>query len=110
MRDPCRTLLLVLLMLGSAACTSSFGEGVRQYDHGRYPEALEQLRQTETEARAFRERDRARYALYRGLTHLALGNRSATMYWLAQVKRAVEANPTLLGDFDSGRLTSAWSH
>ncbi len=94
----------------ASGCTGSFGAGVRDYDHGRYPEAIEQLRDVERDALGWHGCDRARYALYRGLTHLALGDRPETIRWLGEAKRAVDANPTLLSDEDAGRLGSAWAH
>ena len=102
--------VVLVLALYTGGCTGSFGAGVRDYDHGRYPEAIEQLRDSERAAAHWQGRDRARYALYRGLTHLALGNRPATLFWLGEAKRAVDANPTLLSDEDTGRLASAWAH
>jgi hypothetical protein len=98
------------LLFAAAGCCGSFGAGVHDYDHGRYPEAIDELRQAEPCASSWQGRDRARYALYRGLTHLALGDRPATLRWLGEVKRAVDANPTLLSDEDNGRLASAWAH
>src|SRR5256885_16251882 len=95
--------------LAGSGCASSFGAGVRDYDHGRYPEAIEELRVVECDAASWRPKARARYALYRGLTHLALGDRPATVRWLAEVKRALDQNPTLLSSEDAGRLTSARS-
>jgi hypothetical protein len=94
----------------TGACSGSFGAGVRAYDHGRYPEALEELRSAERDAVRARGRDRVRYALYRGLTHLALGDREGTRRWLGEAKRAADQSPTLLSDEDAGRLASAWSH
>ncbi len=101
---------VLLAVLATSGCAGSFGAGVRDYDHGRYPEALEELRTAECDAQAWRSHDRARYALYRGLTHLALGARPAAVYWLTQAKRAADESPTLLSDEDAGRLASAWSH
>jgi len=102
--------VVLALALYTGGCTGSFGAGIRDYDHGRYPEAIEQLREAERTATHWRGRDRARYALYRGLTHLALGDRPATLLWLGEAKRAIDANPTLLSDEDTGRLASAWAH
>jgi hypothetical protein len=96
--------------LGAAGCTGSFGAGVREYDHGRYPEAMAHLRDAEEGASELRGESRARYALYRGLTHLALGDRPGTLRWLGEARQAVEARPTLLDDDDLGRLSSAWAH
>ncbi len=97
-------------MLTCFACASSFGEGVRDYDHARYPEALEELQTVECDATGWSPHARARYALYRGLTHLALGARPAAVYWLSQAKRAADQSPTMFSSEDAGRLASAWSH
>jgi hypothetical protein len=103
-------ILAAIWALSATGCFGSFGAGVRDYDHGRYPEAIDELRQAERGAAGWRGGNRARYALYRGLTHLALGDRQATLRWLGEAKRAVDANPTLLSDEDTGRLMSAWAH
>src|SRR3954468_22782993 len=81
-----------------SACAGPFAEGMRDYDHGRYPQALDELRDVETDSLQWRERERVRYALYRGLTHLALGDRAATWRWLDEVHRASLQNPKLLSD------------
>lgn len=101
---------LTMVLLGACGCAGSFGAGVHEYDHGRYPEALEYFREAEQDAAALHGRRRARYALYRGLAHLALGDRIATLRWLREARRAVQAEPTLLGDDELGRLSSAWAH
>jgi hypothetical protein len=97
-------------VLGSAGCSSTFGAGVRAYDHGRYPEALDELRAAESDVASWAARSRARYALYRGLTYLALGARPAAVFWLGEAKRAHDADPMLLSGEDTGRLASAWAH
>jgi hypothetical protein len=102
--------LALVAGLLSGGCARSFGGGVHEYDHGRYPEAIERLREAEPDAAALGGKGRARYALYRGLTHLALGDRPGTLRWLGEARHAVEAEPTLLGDDDLGRLSAAWAH
>jgi len=99
-----------LALAGASGCAGSFGAGVHEYDHGRYPEALEHFREAEQDAAALHGARRARYALYRGLAHLALGDRMATLRWLREARSAVQAEPTILGDDDLGRLSSAWAH
>jgi hypothetical protein len=100
----------LVVVLASAGCGGSFGAGVRDYDHGRYPEALEELRSVECDAATWSSASRARYALYRGLTLLALGARPAAVHWLGEAKRALDEEPMLLSDGDAGRLASAWAH
>ena len=99
-----------LLLVTCSACGGSFGAAVRDYDHARYPEALEELRVVECDAPALSPYARTRYALYRGLTHLALGAHPAARRWLAEAKRALDENPILLSSEDTGRLAAAWSH
>src|SRR5882672_9906050 len=100
----------LLLAMTVCACATPLSAGLDHYDHARYPEALEALSTSERSAIALRGRSRARYALYRGLTHLALGDREATLHWLGEAKRAADADPRLLSDEDAGRLASAWAH
>jgi hypothetical protein len=96
--------------VGAMGCGGPFASGVRAYEHGRYSEAVEELREAEPDAATLGDRARARYALYRGLAHLALGDHAATRRWLGEARTAVLAAPTLLGDDDLGRLSAAWAH
>jgi hypothetical protein len=102
--------LALVLGLFVGGCQGAFGSAVQAYDHGLYPDALAQLRALEQDARTFGTRDRARYALYRGLAHLALGDRDRAVPWLARAREAALAGPVLLSDDDMGRLTAAWTH
>jgi hypothetical protein len=110
MLRPIGLVIGLAVALGSSACSGTFGAGVRDYDHGRYPEALDELRTVECDASGWSAGARARYALYRGLTHLALGARPAAVHWLREAKRAADESPTLLSSEDMGRLASAWAH
>jgi len=110
MARPYGQILGWFVALVCSACAGSFGVGVRDYDHGRYPEALDELREVECDASGWPPRARARYALYRGLTHLALGARPAAVYWLGEAKRAADQSPTMFSDEEEGRLASAWAH
>jgi hypothetical protein len=85
-------------------------DGVTLYDHARYPEALESLREAERDLAAYDGAERARYALYRGLVHLALGDPRSTCRWLSEAKAAYDANPLIFDDDDAGRLASALAH
>lgn len=105
-----RSALLALITLPLLACSSSFGKGIAHYDRAEYPQALEELAAAEGELPTYSHRERARYALYRGLTHFALGNRELALPWLEEAKRAYEADPSLLSDEEAGKLGSAWAH
>lgn len=93
-----------------AGCAGSFGGGIAQYDHAEYPQALESFAAIERDAADWSPTERARYALYRGLTHLALGDFRATARWLGEAKRAYDADPEVFSNEDAGRLASAWAH
>jgi hypothetical protein len=71
---------------------------------------MEELRAVESDACRWDPSDAARYALYRGLTHLALGDIAATRNWFDRVRRALDGDPTLLTGDDAGRLASASAH
>lgn len=75
---------------------------------GRYAEADSELRALETQFEQLGAPERAEYALYRGLTCLALGDARRAAAWLGAVKEAVDREPKLLSDSERGRLFSAW--
>jgi hypothetical protein len=92
------------------ACSAAAHDAIHTYDQARYPEALERLRSTESLATRWEPRDRARYALYRGLTHLALGDRRDTARWLEEARRAWNRDPTVFSDDERSRLAAALAH
>ena len=96
-------------LVWSTSCASSaFGRAVDHYASGRYPESLALLREAEPEQRAWPPARRLRYALYRGLAELAVGNARSALHWLSVVKRMDALNPELLAVSDRGRLDAAW--
>jgi len=105
-----RSALLALFALALFACTSSLGRGIAHYDRAEYPQALEHLVALEGELSTLSAPERARYALYRGLTHFALGNAALAKPWLEEAKRAYEADPGVFSDQEAGQLASAWAH
>ena len=111
---PARLAWWLVLALAAAVvatgCAPSLAPAVRAYEHGRYPEALDELRALERTAHGWDRADAVRYALYRGLAHLALGHRKATLHWLDAVKRARDLEPGVLSSDDACRLASAWAH
>jgi hypothetical protein len=105
-----RFTLAAACLLWAAGCAPSLGGAVRAYEHGRYPEALEELRAVETDAAHGSPSDAARYALYRGLAHLALGNLAAARLWFGVVNQGLARDPALVSRDDAGRLASARAH
>lgn len=103
-------LLPWLPLLGCLAfgCGSSLAPALEEFEAGRLPQALGELRRLEPGLSAEGEADRARYGLYRGLTELALGDVLAADRWLGPVKRALDQNPRLLDASERGRLLAAW--
>jgi hypothetical protein len=83
---------------------------VRAYEHARYPEALDELRATECAAAGWGKREAARYALYRGLSHWALGDLRATHWWLDRATHAIAVDPALLSGDETARHASALAH
>lgn len=105
-----RWLVLVGVAGVSSACMGPLQQGACEYEHGRYPQALEALHDAERHVVGWSVRDRARYALYRGLVHLALGDCRASLRWLAIARRAQDADAMLLSDDERNHLASAWAH
>lgn len=101
MRTGC--LALSLLLFG---CGSAVGAGVEAYEQARYPDAARSFAQVRA---AELDRDeRARYQLYTGLNHLALGNLELAVAQLTSARRALERDPRVLCPEDQARLFAAW--
>ncbi len=97
-----------LLPLVVGGCSGPLSPAMNEFEQARYPEAVRQFRRIQPEFAGWSPRRRARYALYRGLTHLSLGEARAANYWLGYVKALEERDPALLDAADQGRLSSAW--
>ena len=95
---------LPLAILLVAACGSVLADAKSDFKRGRYGEAREALVRVEPESRTWDERRRAEYALYRGLTHGALGDRQAAGVWLKEAKVLEDAQPGTLSEDDRARL------
>lgn len=102
--------LVCLLASSMVACSSSFQKGLGHYERAEYPQALERFTAIEDDVEGWSPRDRAHYALYRGLTHFALGNRALARQWLTQAKAAQDADGDVFTDTDAGKLGSALAH
>lgn len=84
------------------------GRAIDAFETTRYPEALEALEQMETPQWRDGGSGRARYALYRGLAHLAVGEAPDAARWLARAQSEVQRAPEALSPLDRSRLETAW--
>jgi hypothetical protein len=73
---------------------------------GRFPDAAAEFRRLAPDGLGGSEL--FQYALYRGLTHLALGDAAPAERWLCVAKRLWEQSPALASPEDEGRLMAAW--
>lgn len=101
-----RTRLVALAALLFFGCSSPLTEARTSFDEARYPDAAAEFRALRPEGLDATEL--FQYALYRGLTHLALGDARPAQRWLGLAKRLAEASPGLATRDDSGRLLAAW--
>ena len=75
----------VFALMSSAllgGCASSVQRGAEFYMQRRYIDAAQVFEHTEPQLSAWEDAERAEYALYRGATFLALGNREEARLWL----------------------------
>ncbi|HVY26628.1 MAG TPA: hypothetical protein VHB79_08735 [Polyangiaceae bacterium] len=99
----CRLVVLLTLIFG---CSSPLTEARTSFDEARFPDAAAEFRRLSPEGLAPEEL--FQYALYRGLTHLALGDAKPAERWLCLAKRLGEASPGVASREDEGRLLAAW--
>lgn len=99
---------LALLLFLLSACGGAYRDAVNAFDEGRYPDAVGSFRRAEVDFPRWSEPKRVRYALYRGLTHLAVGDARETDRWLRYAKAAADRNPQLFSSAEHGRLLAAW--
>jgi tetratricopeptide (TPR) repeat protein len=102
---PLAVILLALPLL--AACGGALAEGESQFKKGRYPEAKQTFASIEAQSRSYGDGPRAEYALYRGLTLSALGDRAQAGVWLREAKAIADTNPGSLEHEDALRLKEA---
>ena len=82
---------LLWLAASLVACGGALAEGRSQFDKGSYPEAKQTFASAEAESRSWSDAKRAEYALYRGLTLGALGDRAHAGVWLREAKAIEDA-------------------
>ena len=78
------------------------------FHDGRLPAAAATLRALEPTVAGASERDQARYALYRGLCELGLGNALVAERWLGAAWRADARDPHCFDETEHGELMAAW--
>jgi hypothetical protein len=98
----------MMVTLGLFGCAGPLDSALAAFDAGYYPEALDELRRVEPDASSSGADVRRRYALCRGLAHLAVGDVQAARTWLALVKREWDRDPTVLDAQAQGQLLAAW--
>jgi hypothetical protein len=96
---------LALLLL---ACSSPLAEARTSFDEARYPDAVAEYQVLRPLLPRLGRLERFEYSLYRGLSHLALGDARAAQHWLTIAKRLSEQSPGLSSSDQEGRLMAAW--
>jgi hypothetical protein len=99
-----RRFVVSILVLLLVACGGGLSEAKSDFKKGRYAEAKQMLVRVEPESKTWDDKRRAEYALYRGLTHNALGDRAAAGTWLNEAKALEDARPGTLTEDDQVRL------
>lgn len=89
-------------------CGSPLTPARQAFDEARYPDAVAEYRALDARLPELDRDELFEYALYRGLTHLALGDARPAERWLLVAKRLSDASPPLATSEERGRLLSAW--
>lgn len=92
--------------LVACACQSPLSTGIEAYREARYADASLSFR--EVPAAELDAASLARFELYSGLNHLALGNLQKAALALTRVRESLERRPDLLAVEDQARLFAAW--
>jgi len=103
-----RVMAIALLAAWAGGCAGPMSQGISDYHRGSYPEAASHLAEAEPDRAGASERTRTRYALYRGLTHLALGDKESAQRWMSEAKARWDADRGLLDRAEQGRLLAGW--
>ncbi|MCA9626148.1 MAG: hypothetical protein KC766_00720 [Myxococcales bacterium] len=99
---------LVALAACLAGCRSGWELGRDHYRDARYPDALAEFSEAEAEYPDLPRQDQAHYALYRGLSYLAVGDAVRADAWLSIAKRELDTHPETFSPEERGRLITAW--
>ena len=95
------------LALATAGCGSGLSNAVDEYEAGRATHAMSRFRALAARGERGDRHECARYALFRGLAHLTLGDALAAERWLVSLKQQLELDPGLLSGSEKSRLESA---
>jgi hypothetical protein len=104
---PARSCIWVVTVLSLASCGGELAEGEAQFSQGDYPRAKATFAALEPQARGWRDAKRAEYALYRGLTLGALGDRDRADVWLREAQGIEQRRPGSLSTTDARRMNVA---
>jgi hypothetical protein len=97
----------LFVLLGSA-CRGPLGPPLEAFHDGRLPAAASAFRHLEPELSGLSDSERARYALYRGLTHLGLGDAREAARWLTFARLLDSMDARHFDAVERGELASAW--
>jgi len=101
-------LFLVVCSWTASACGGSMlSPAESEFDAGHYPAAKQTFVALEARSRGWDDAMRAEYALYRGLTHEALGDDARALEWLRAAKALDDAHPGTLTSDGASRLRVA---
>jgi hypothetical protein len=100
--------LPAVLVLSCAACRGPLGPPLEAFHDGRLPAAAAGFRRLEAELPELSDTERARYALYRGLVHLGLGDAREANRWLSFARHLDSEDPRRFDAAERGELASAW--
>jgi hypothetical protein len=92
------------LVVAVAGCAGRLTRAESEFRAGRYPDAKNAFGALEGESRNWADAERAEYAVYRGLTHAALGDRDQASIWLREAQAIESAHPGSLSHEDAQRL------
>ncbi len=100
---------LLILSASLASCASPLARAREAFDEARYPDAVADYRSLRARLPELDRAELFEYALYRGLSHLALGAARPAERWLLAATRLSEETPGLATREQQSRLLAAWS-
>lgn len=100
------SLVFCVSFVAATACHSALGGGINAFHHADYPLAARELRAAAK--LGVGTDDTARYDLYAGLTHLALGDAVMAIVHLTRARATLDAEPEYFSKAERARLMSAW--